>query len=184
MNFAFDGPEIYGGSPTATYSDVRGGWPGEGNIDAYPLFMSEEDFHLSPLSPCIDAGNPDPVYNDKCFPPSMGAQLNDMGAYGGPGACGGSGFTLELDTSYDMGILGLDFTLGASEPSMWANYLILTSPTFQVIPLWTLPLPVIDPAIDIPLSFPFPSLGLIGISSGLYEGSGFRITEWAWLTTK
>lgn len=37
------------------------------------------DFHLQPGSPCIDAGNPDPQYNDP------DGSRNDMGAYGGPG---------------------------------------------------------------------------------------------------
>jgi len=44
---------------TATYSDVEGGWPGEGNIDADPLFVSvPDDLHLRHGSPCIDAGDP------------------------------------------------------------------------------------------------------------------------------
>ncbi|HUU98180.1 MAG TPA: right-handed parallel beta-helix repeat-containing protein [Phycisphaerae bacterium] len=53
---------------TVTYSDVFGGWPGAGNIDADPLFVDpdgpdddpntweDNDFHLSGGSPCIDAG--------------------------------------------------------------------------------------------------------------------------------
>jgi hypothetical protein len=53
---------------TITYSDVQGGWPGEGNIDADPLFVDpdgpdddpntweDNDYHLSPGSACIDAG--------------------------------------------------------------------------------------------------------------------------------
>ena len=46
------------GHPTVQYSDVRGGWPGNGNIDADPLFVDpdNDDFHLSGGSPCIDAG--------------------------------------------------------------------------------------------------------------------------------
>jgi hypothetical protein len=39
-------------------------------------------------SPCIDAGNPNPAYDDTCFPPSLGTATNDIGAHGGPGACG------------------------------------------------------------------------------------------------
>lgn len=43
---------------TAAYSDVRGGWSGEGNIDADPLFLHAQGgrFHLQESSPCIDAG--------------------------------------------------------------------------------------------------------------------------------
>jgi len=51
-----------------TYSDIQGGWEGVGNIDADPLFVDpdgpdddpntwgDNDYHLSPGSPCIDAG--------------------------------------------------------------------------------------------------------------------------------
>ena len=79
---------VYSGSPVVTYSDVQGGRPGTGNIDEDPLFVGGGDYHLASGSPCIDAGNPDLSYNDVCFPPSMGTERNDMGVYGGPGACG------------------------------------------------------------------------------------------------
>jgi len=68
------------------YSDVEGGWAGTGNINHDPLF-SDSLYHLAALSPCIDAGDPDPLYNDQCFPPSQGTGRNDMGAYGGPLGC-------------------------------------------------------------------------------------------------
>ncbi|MEA3474946.1 MAG: C10 family peptidase [Candidatus Cloacimonadota bacterium] len=50
----------------ATYSDIEGGWTGEGNEYINPLFVNPEnyDYSLSQVSPCIDAGNPDPQYND------------------------------------------------------------------------------------------------------------------------
>ncbi|MFC1783860.1 choice-of-anchor Q domain-containing protein, partial [Planctomycetota bacterium] len=41
--------------PIVTYCDIKGGWPGAGNIDADPMF--ETGFHLQAGSPCIDAGN-------------------------------------------------------------------------------------------------------------------------------
>lgn len=47
-----------------------------GNMN--PKFLSTEDLHLQNTSPCIDAGNPDPVYND------TDGSRNDQGAYGGP----------------------------------------------------------------------------------------------------
>jgi len=78
---------VESGSLLITYSDIEGGWTGTGNIDADPLFTGEDDFHLGTGSPCIDAGDPDPSYDDLCFPPSMGTEHNDMGAYGGPMAC-------------------------------------------------------------------------------------------------
>ncbi len=43
---------------TVGFSDVQGGWPGTGNVDADPLFVDpdSDDLRLSPDSPCIDAG--------------------------------------------------------------------------------------------------------------------------------
>lgn len=45
-------------SISITYSNVQGGYEGEGNIDAVPKFLSlkEGDYHLRPTSPCIGAG--------------------------------------------------------------------------------------------------------------------------------
>ncbi|MBI2568630.1 MAG: right-handed parallel beta-helix repeat-containing protein [Candidatus Schekmanbacteria bacterium] len=61
------------------------------NISADPLFASPArgDYRLllGPVaSPSIDAGDPDPYYNDVSFPPSLGWATNDQGAYGGPRA--------------------------------------------------------------------------------------------------
>lgn len=46
-------------SAVITYSDVQGGYFGEGNIDAYPWFANPDigDFHLGACSPCIDKGD-------------------------------------------------------------------------------------------------------------------------------
>jgi len=55
------GNEIQG-SATITYSDIEGGYGGEGNIDADPLFMDANngDYTLqAPDSPCINAGTAD-----------------------------------------------------------------------------------------------------------------------------
>jgi hypothetical protein len=45
-----------------SFSDVEGGWPGPGNIDADPLFadVAAGDVHLLAASPCRNAGNPSP----------------------------------------------------------------------------------------------------------------------------
>jgi hypothetical protein len=58
-NTALNGPQIYGGSPTVTYSDVQGGWSGTGgnNIDADPCFADANNLRLLYDSPCVDAGD-------------------------------------------------------------------------------------------------------------------------------
>ncbi|OHB75338.1 MAG: hypothetical protein A2Z25_01940 [Planctomycetes bacterium RBG_16_55_9] len=101
------GGEVYnkdGSAISVTYSDVEGGagngpWPGEGNIDADPLFAdpANGDYHLmsqagrwhaksrswksDPVtSPCIDAGDPrTPVGLE----PAPNGGIVNMGAYGG-----------------------------------------------------------------------------------------------------
>ncbi len=54
-------PEIYNYSstPAVTYSDVQGGYAGETNIDADPLFVDaiSGDLRLGCDSPCVDQGN-------------------------------------------------------------------------------------------------------------------------------
>jgi len=97
-------------SITIAYSDIQGGEAGivtnnngtvnwlEGNINEDPLFVGTGGYPYSLLeeSPCIDAGNPDPVYYDPEDPgnpgyalyPAMGTTINDMGTYGGPNANG------------------------------------------------------------------------------------------------
>ncbi len=58
--------EVYVGSgvPVVTYSCIRGGWEGEGNVDVAPLFAG--DFRIAPGSPCIDAGSNGAVPADAC----------------------------------------------------------------------------------------------------------------------
>ena len=93
-------------------------------------------------------------------------------------------FTLELDASHGEGTLNLNFALGTPEEALWANCLILTYPAFQVIPLWSVPLPVIDPPIDLPISFPLPSgLGTVGIWTGLFTVEGAQAVDLEWVHT-
>ena len=82
-----------------SYSNIRGGWEGEGNIDVDPLFVDADngDYHLKSqagrydatnqtwviddvTSPCIDAGDPNSEVVDEPVP--NGDRIN-MGAYGG-----------------------------------------------------------------------------------------------------
>lgn len=93
-NTATDGAQI-SGEADVQYSDIEGGWAGTGNISANPRLLSPYLF-LKAKSPCINAGNPNPMYDDPenmARPgyaqwPAMGMLRNDMGAYGGPGVAG------------------------------------------------------------------------------------------------
>jgi len=51
--------QISGSTPVVTYSDVQGGYTGNGNIDTDPLFVDPagDDHHLTFNSPCRDAGD-------------------------------------------------------------------------------------------------------------------------------
>jgi len=92
-------------------------------------------------------------------------------------------FLLELDADYLSGHLDLYYGIATIEPATWANYLILTSPSVQVIPLWSISLPEIYPPIDIPISFPLPSLGTIGIYTGLFTAGGPQGVQLVWVDT-
>jgi hypothetical protein len=62
---------------SAIFSCIQNGDPGTGNISSDPLFVDSEhgDYHLQEGSPCINAGHPDPSFND---PDGSRA---DMGAF-------------------------------------------------------------------------------------------------------
>jgi hypothetical protein len=79
-----------------TYSNVQHGWPGEGNIDDDPLFADpdgpdnilgteDDDLRLSPISPCVDAGDPNYISElsetDLAGDPRLRYGCVDMGAY-------------------------------------------------------------------------------------------------------
>ena len=83
-------------------------------------------------------------------------------------------YTLKLAASYASGTLGLAFLIGSPEPVNWANYLFLTYPSVQVLPLWRIDLPPIGPPIEVSISFPLPSLGLIGMYTALTTEEGVK----------
>lgn len=62
-------------SIAVSHSDVEGGWPGAGNMDADPRFVlgERQDYRLLWGSPCIDEGHPDSLDPD--------GTVRDMGAH-------------------------------------------------------------------------------------------------------
>ncbi len=81
----------YGGTTYFTYTGIY-----ENNMNSNPDFTTYNQYIylLDDLSPCIDAGDPDVIYNDvEDFNnpgfakwPSKGLLRNDIGVYGGPDA--------------------------------------------------------------------------------------------------
>ncbi len=82
-----------GGSVTVTFSNVQGGYLGEGNIDCNPRFFDPRRFVVDHTSACVDGGDPDVSASDPEDPerpgfaawPARGGLRNDIGPYGGPG---------------------------------------------------------------------------------------------------
>ena len=116
-NHADNGSQIYGNA-TIRYSNVEGGYPGEGNINADPLFAdaTDFDFHLrsqygrwtaagwvidDDISPCIDAGDPADDY--RAEPGGNGERIN-IGAYGNTPQASKGGYLLTVSTAPILGI--------------------------------------------------------------------------------
>ncbi len=98
-NSVSDGIQMECESSSVTFSDIQGGWSGEGNIDTDPLFADSTggDYHLKSqagrwdptnqgwiqdevTSPCIDAGDPS---SDWTAEPSPHGERINIGAFGG-----------------------------------------------------------------------------------------------------
>jgi len=75
--------EIYGDyDSTVSYSDINGGYIGNGNLNSDPQFISETDYHLAASSPCIDTGTSNGAPNiDIDGNPRPQGNGFDMGAY-------------------------------------------------------------------------------------------------------
>ena len=95
------------GFTTVSYCNVEGGSPGEGNIDVDPLFVDANngDYHLSPHSFCIDAGDPN-------YAPQPG----------------------ETDIDGEPRLLGTRIDMGADEFSRTGPAIIVVSPTAVQFP--------------------------------------------------
>jgi hypothetical protein len=110
-----DGTQI-GGNPIVTFSDVQGayGAPEDMNINFSPVFANDDcdcpDFRIVLGSPAIDAGPPEVEFNDCAGvpAPSLGGPRNDMGAHGGPDACGWACWIpADIDCSGEVDVLDL-----------------------------------------------------------------------------
>jgi hypothetical protein len=106
--------------PQITFSDVQGGWPGEGNINVDPQFVNPRagDWHLAPGSPCHEAGDP-----------SFAAKPDDIDIDGQPRIIGlrtdlgADEFTLAADLNGDGDVDGFDLAvlLAAWGPCLFSS---------------------------------------------------------------
>jgi len=74
---------IAGGSVDIIYSDIDGGWDGEGNIDDDPLFTDANsgDYTITDESPCKDAGTADTDGDGEDDITDYNGSAPDMGAF-------------------------------------------------------------------------------------------------------
>ena len=82
--------KFFGGTVTAEFSNIQGGYTGQTNLNIDPLFADTVFFNLGPASPCVDAAdeNDNDLTADGFEPvfPSLCGLQGDIGAYGGPWA--------------------------------------------------------------------------------------------------
>lgn len=122
-----NGVQIENDITTATYSNIQGGWPGEGNINTDPLLADKYngDYHLKSeigrydpttrawgaddiTSPCIDAGNPTSPIG---LEPSPNGGIVNMGAFGGT-----------TEASMSSSNVGEGFETGDFSAFYWISY--------------------------------------------------------------
>ncbi|MCH7614030.1 MAG: T9SS type A sorting domain-containing protein, partial [Candidatus Marinimicrobia bacterium] len=111
--------QIFSNSIIISYSDIQGGQEGingsvnwlEGNIDTDPLFVDPDagDYSLQGESPCIDAGNPNTLFNDR------DGSRNDMGFTGG-------GWLQPSFVSYDFEEIGVSEAGITNKETEWTLY--------------------------------------------------------------
>jgi hypothetical protein len=123
-------PEIWEGdqNPVVTFCDVKGGWPGTGNIDADPLFIdrTRADFHLRYLSPCRDSGDDEAATSEDMEGDLRSA--SDIGAdefathlYCMGSTVPGSGIDLKI-VGYPLNPITLFMSCGYFDPPMPTKY--------------------------------------------------------------
>jgi parallel beta-helix repeat protein len=70
------------GAPVVAYSDIQGGFDGEGNIEEDPQFLdaAKGDYHLDICSPAVDAGDPVEILTADYSPGQLIVNVNAVTA--------------------------------------------------------------------------------------------------------
>jgi hypothetical protein len=187
-NIAPNHPEIYdSGNMNVMKCDVKGGWPGFGNIDEDPLFVDQEDFdlHLRFTSPCKDLGlNGAPGIEELDFEgdPRIVDGKVDMGAdefhthlyYTGDAEPGGE---------VEFKVVGIP---GTSPVQLWLGSGVLNPPLHTKYGDWYLQFPILvqlglgaipSPDGVLVLSFTFPPDTPAPLSLPFQAGVGMVLTN-------
>ncbi len=129
---------IYLGSDaniTITYSDIEGGWIGEGNIREDPLFANPEnvDYRLRSGSPCIDAGDPESPLDSDGTRADIGVFFETVYTLSisvpDTSAAAGSTIMLPINVSSATGIAGVELVLSYDPGILTATGAQVTSLT-------------------------------------------------------
>jgi hypothetical protein len=100
---------ILGGNQIVKYTDVQGGYDGEGNFNTNPFFRNPEglNFHLMSVncndisnSTCIDAGDSSFLDSELSCEFGLGGFRSDLGAYGGGDTIPYSGRIFNVPSEY------------------------------------------------------------------------------------
>lgn len=166
-NEAANDPQMYGSGITATYSDIQGGWAGDGNIDADPSFVDAQDgdLHLRFESPCRDSGlknHPGLPTEDFEGDPRITSGEVDMGADEFHPHLYWTGIPAPQNEVHAM-LIGWP---GTSPVHLWFGTGVLDPPVQTSYGQWFLAAPVIGP---VPLA-PIPPSGVQSLSAVLPVG--------------
>ena len=131
--------------PIIIYSNIEGGWEGEGNIDDDPLFTNPENsnYTLKTGSPCIDTGTSDVDGNELDDITDFIGIAPDMGVYEGGTGCTDSeaiNYNSEATVNegclyYDVGALNI-FISEYIEGSLQIRAIEVYNPTESAINLF------------------------------------------------
>ena len=114
---------------TVSYSCIEGGFTGTGNIDEYPSFVdsTNDDFHLTWNSPCIDTGNPSSPLDDD-------GTTVDMGVYYFHQAG-----TPNIPANVTISIVGDSIEIEWDEPDYAISFSVYSSEDpYESVSSWTL----------------------------------------------
>lgn len=168
------GPGLYAYPPTGIlvdHSNIQGGWPGTGNINADPYFVEPEsgDCHISYESPCRDTGDnnaPSLPEKDNEGDPRIGYGTADMGSdefyphlyCTGDFTPGGQvkGKVIGLPHTTPVYVLLSNGVRKNPVNTQWGE-LWLLSPWVMIGPLWPIPADgVMILAAELPVNIPPP----------------------------